>query len=161
MESTIRTYSQDDAAIVVDFALRAWEPVFVSMRAVMGNAIFQLLHGDDWYRYQKAAIEGVLADDTTHTWVVEADGLVAGFVAVRVTNDRSMGEIYMVAVAPKYQDQGLGTALTNFATDWMKEAGLPLALIGTGGDVGHAPARRTYDKAGYTPMPVVNYYKAL
>jgi GNAT superfamily N-acetyltransferase len=72
-----------------------------------------------------------------------------------------MGEIYMIAVATEHQNQGLGTTLTNFATDWMRESGLPLAMIGTGGDVGHAPARRTYDKAGYTPMPGVNYYKAL
>jgi hypothetical protein len=43
----------------------------------------------------------------------------------------------------------------------MRSAGMRLAMIGTGGDPGHAPARRTYEKAGYTPLPAVNYFKAL
>jgi hypothetical protein len=36
-----------------------------------------------------------------------------------------------------------------------------VAMIGTGGDPGHAPAQRVYQKAGYTPIPVANYFKAL
>jgi hypothetical protein len=36
-----------------------------------------------------------------------------------------------------------------------------LAVVGTGGDSGHAPARRTYEKAGYTGLPLVRYYKHL
>jgi hypothetical protein len=33
--------------------------------------------------------------------------------------------------------------------------------IGTGGDPGHAPARRTYEAAGFTPLPLVRYYRLL
>jgi hypothetical protein len=43
----------------------------------------------------------------------------------------------------------------------MRAAGLTLAGIGTGGDPGHAPARAAYEKAGFTPLPLVHYYKAL
>jgi hypothetical protein len=43
----------------------------------------------------------------------------------------------------------------------MKENGMKLAVVGTGGDPGHAPARRAYEKAGYTAMPAVRYYKEL
>ncbi|CAM5533340.1 hypothetical protein SCYAM73S_01338 [Streptomyces cyaneofuscatus] len=50
---------------------------------------------------------------------------------------------------------------TEFATAWMSKAGVTLASIWTGGDPGHAPARRTYEKAGYTALPLVRYYKAL
>jgi hypothetical protein len=51
--------------------------------------------------------------------------------------------------------------LTVTATDWIRQAGLPVAMIDTGGDDGHAPARRVYERAGYTPMPIVRYFKAL
>jgi hypothetical protein len=34
-------------------------------------------------------------------------------------------------------------------------------MVETGGDPGHAPARRTYEKAGYTLMPIARYFKAL
>jgi GNAT superfamily N-acetyltransferase len=72
-----------------------------------------------------------------------------------------MGEVYMLAVDPEVQNHGLGTQLTDVATDWIREAGFSLALVSTGGDVGHAPARRTYEKAGYIPVPSVNYFRAL
>ena len=39
--------------------------------------------------------------------------------------------------------------------DRITELGLPLAEIGTGGDPGHAPARHVYEKAGFTPVPLV------
>jgi len=34
-------------------------------------------------------------------------------------------------------------------------------MVETGGDPGHAPARRVYEKAGYTGFPVAGYFKAL
>lgn len=67
----------------------------------------------------------------------------------------------MMAVDPDRQNRGLGLALVNFAVDRITESGAQLAEIGTGGDPGHAAARRIYEKAGFTPMPQVRYYKAL
>jgi hypothetical protein len=43
----------------------------------------------------------------------------------------------------------------------VKEGGMALAVVGMGGDEGHAPARRSYEKAGYTALPLVRYYKDL
>ena len=45
--------------------------------------------------------------------------------------------------------------------DRITELGIPLAEIGTGGDPGHAPVRHVYEKAGFVPVPLVRYYKAL
>ena len=39
--------------------------------------------------------------------------------------------------------------------------GMKLAGVSTGGDPGHAPARRAYEKAGYTAFPNVWYYQPL
>jgi GNAT superfamily N-acetyltransferase len=67
----------------------------------------------------------------------------------------------MLAVDPDDQDQGLGTVLTEFATTWLRDAGMRVAMVETGGDPGHAPARRVYEKAGYTLLPVARYFLAL
>ncbi len=100
-------------------------------------------------------------DEKSEVRVAEVNGEVVGFVAAVVDADRRMGEIYMVAVDPDSQNRGLGTQLTNVATDRLREAGMSVFLVSTGGDVGHAPARRTCEQAGFTPMPIVNYFKAL
>jgi hypothetical protein len=43
----------------------------------------------------------------------------------------------------------------------MKDAGMSVAMIETGGDPGHAPARHTYEKVGYTLFPIARYFKKL
>jgi hypothetical protein len=43
----------------------------------------------------------------------------------------------------------------------MKAAGVKMAVAETGGEDGHAPARRAYEKAGYTGLPLVRYFKDL
>jgi predicted N-acetyltransferase YhbS len=67
----------------------------------------------------------------------------------------------LLAVHPEYQNQGIGTELNHFALKKMKESGMKLAVVATGGDPGHTPARRTYEKAGYTALPGVRYYQDL
>jgi ribosomal protein S18 acetylase RimI-like enzyme len=75
--------------------------------------------------------------------------------------EKKVGEVQLLAVHPAHQNRGLGTQLNTFALDRMAESGMKLAEVGTGGDPGHAPARRSYEKAGYTALPLVRYYKAL
>ena len=67
----------------------------------------------------------------------------------------------MLAVDPDDQGRGIGTALTEFVTGWLREAGMTVAMVETGGDLGHAPARHVYEKANYTLLPVARYFKAL
>jgi GNAT superfamily N-acetyltransferase len=67
----------------------------------------------------------------------------------------------MLAVDPAAQGEGVGTVLTRTATDWLRASGMRVAMIDTGGDPGHAPARRVYEKAACTLLPVARYLKAL
>jgi len=67
----------------------------------------------------------------------------------------------MLAVDPDGQNRGAGTALTEFATGWLRDAGMRIAMVDTGGDSGHAPARHVYEKADYALLPVARYFKAL
>ena len=131
------------------------------MRQVMGDEIFDLHYRPDWQTSQRRDVEEVLADEKTTVWVAEEDGAVVGFAAAILHPAELMGEVRMVAVDPDHQNHGLGTELTDVATDSMQAAGMTHAVVSTGGDHGHAPARRIYEKAGYTPFPGVNYFKAL
>ena len=161
MDPIIRLYEATDAPGVVRLSLRAWAPVFDSMRDVMGDEIFEHVYGDDWRRHQQQEVEEVLADETMRVWVAEQGSQVVGFVAGLLRVDEGVGEIKMLAVDPDSQDRGLGTRLTEVATDWIRESGQPLAVISTGGDIGHAPARRTYEKAGYKAFPTTYFFKLL
>ena len=138
MDPNIRPYDDADRPGVVRLSLRAWAPVFVSERDVLGDEIFRLLNGDDWRRRQQRDVEKVLADEKTEVWVAEIGGQVVGFVAAFLRVDEDMGEVTMLAVDPDSQNHGIGSQLTEVATNWMRESGLPLAVVSTGGDDGHA-----------------------
>jgi ribosomal protein S18 acetylase RimI-like enzyme len=157
MRAAVRAFETGDGEAVVALSLRAWAPVFVSLEgALAGSGVFAELY-PDWQAAQRRAV--VAACATLPTWVAEVDGAVAGFVALRFDPDAGIGEIHMVAVDPDHQRAGIGTLLASFALDRIRDAGLPVAMVETGGDPGHAPARRTYERAGFTPLPIVRYFR--
>jgi GNAT superfamily N-acetyltransferase len=53
-------------------------------------------------------------------------------------------------VHPDRAGAGIGTTMYDFALERMRETGMRLAVVSTGGDVSRAPARRAYAKAGFT-----------
>ena len=157
----IEAYHQSFLEDIVQLSLRAWAPVFESIRATMDDAVYQTFYPECWQISQRKAVEEVCAAEDTHVWVAVENDLPTGFVAVKLHSEDSMGEIYMLAVDPSGQGRGIGSALTQFALDWMKEAGMAIAMVETGGDPGHAPARHTYEKSGFKLFPVARYFKSL
>jgi len=157
----IRLFDDGDAGAVVDLSLRAWAPVFASLERVLGSDLFDGLNPEGWRESQRRAVLDVCASRDRQVWVAEAGAGVVGFVAVELHRKESMGEIYMLAVDPGHQGGGIGTALTEFALDRIKDSGMAVAMVETGGDPGHAAARRTYEKAGYTLLPIARYFKKL
>jgi ribosomal protein S18 acetylase RimI-like enzyme len=161
MRPRIRPCDDRDAEEVVALSLRAWAPAFASLERVLGPKIFGRQH-PDWREDQRRAVEEVLATKEGRVWVAEVDERVVGFVAIEIDHpERGMGETTMLAVDPDHQGGGIGTSLTEFALERLEEAGMRVAMVETGGDPGHAAARRTYEKAGYTLLPVARYFKNL
>ena len=129
-------------------------------RRFSGTRFSCVLHAD-WRMYQEQAVRDALSNKAMHAWVAESAGKVVAFVAATLHSDRLIGEIWMLAVDPEHQEVGVGTALTEFATDWLRDSGMQVAMVQTGGDAGHAPVRQVYAKSGYTLFPAAQYHKAL
>jgi GNAT superfamily N-acetyltransferase len=157
----IRPYREEDTEAIVAFSLRAWEPVHASFEQTMGPAVFHGLYGSDWRDRQEREIRHALAQPGTATWVADVDSVPVGFAVAVLKPDEGLGAIWFLAVDPNHQNRGIGTMLTDTATHWIAGAGMPIAAISTGADAAHAPGRRVYEKAGYTPVPAMNYFKAL
>lgn len=157
----IREYDQADEGQVIDLSLRAWAPVHESMEQVMGHEISDRLLDGGWRRNQERDVRATLTDEQARVWVAEVGGQAVGFVSAVLGPESRVGVVWMLAVDPDHQNQGIGTELTETATEWLRESGMRVAMVETGGDPGHAPGRRTYEKAGYTLMPIARYFKAL
>jgi len=160
MKPEIEPYNGNHLDAVVDLSLRAWAPVFPEIEAAMDPEVYHFFF-PDWRVEQSNAVKGVCESEDAHVHVALVDGAVAGFVAIKLDDESQMGEIYMIAVDPDYQRQGVGAALNQFALDWMRDNGMAVAMVETGGDPGHEPARRSYERAGFRVMPVARYFKKL
>jgi ribosomal protein S18 acetylase RimI-like enzyme len=156
----IEPYADSDLAAIVALSLRAWEPVFASLAQVMDPEVFREQH-PDWRVTQRNAVEATCADESFRVWVAREGAQTAGFVALRLHAADRMGEIYMIAVDPEHQRRGIAAALTQHSLAWFRQAGMTTVMVETGGDPGHAPARRTYESAGFRLLPVARYFKKL
>jgi ribosomal protein S18 acetylase RimI-like enzyme len=157
----IEPYEATMLEAIVDLSLRAWAPVFESLRSAMLPEVYQAFYRDDWRAAQRAAVGAVCNDPDISVSVATKDGRIAGFVALKCHAEDRMGEIYMIAVDPDFQRRGIAGRLTDHADGYFRSLGLSIAMVETGGDPGHAPARRTYESAGFRLLPVARYFKAL
>ena len=57
----IRPFRDSDLDAIVELSLRAWEPVFESLRDVLGDPIFDRLHQPDWRTVQADAVRSSCA----------------------------------------------------------------------------------------------------
>jgi len=161
---TVRAFRPSDLVALSELSLRAWEPVFGAWRGVLGDGLYRLAY-PDWRRSQAAAVRTTCETHGGTTVVAELDGRVVGF-AVAVLGEPDDGgvraaDLEMIAVDPDAQRRGTGRLLLDAALEIMRGAGCAYANVWTGGDVGHTAARRLYEGNGFTPLPVVHYYREL
>ena len=160
-ETIIREFCKEDVGAIVEFSLRAWEPVFASLREVLGDDIFFRLH-PDWKEDQADAVRSACTNEERDVFVAAMDGRPIGFVAVALNAfHERMGVVDIIGVDPDYQRRGISSQLTEFATEHMRSRGMDIAVVETGGDPGHQPARAAYEAAGFTLLPIARYFRLL
>ncbi|RXR26925.1 GNAT family N-acetyltransferase [Oerskovia turbata] len=162
--TTIRPLLPTDLDALVDLSLRAWEPVYDSWRAILGERIYRLAY-PDWRRSQAETVRSTCSTHAATSFVAEAGGRVVGFATVVLgepdLDGRRAGDVELVAVDPSVQRAGVGRALMDASLGLMREAGCAYASVWTGGDDGHEPARAMYEASGFTALPLVHYYREL
>ena len=157
----IEPYAPAHVDAVVRLSLRAWAPVFASLEQVLAPDLYQTFYPSGWLVSQEKSVRDACASPDMKLWVAIESATVAGFVALRFHAADKLGEIYMIAVDPDFQRRGIANALTEFAVTRMKEAGMTIAMVETGGDPGHGPARAAYEKSGFRPFHAARYFKKI
>jgi hypothetical protein len=74
----VRDLSPSDIDRVVEFGLRAWAPVFLSVKSVIGVEMFNHFYGQDWCITQAREIRRSCS--MLPSWIWEALGRPAGFI---------------------------------------------------------------------------------
>jgi ribosomal protein S18 acetylase RimI-like enzyme len=158
----IRPYHPGDLERLIDLTIETFRPFYEeSFRRVVGDAVFVHQHGawrDDYRRKLPTLFD---PDEHKYVAVVDDHSAMIGYVAWDVDVAKHHGGIEILAVATTHRRRGLGAMLLEHAFAHMKDHGVEVVTIGTGGDWFHAPARALYETMGCTPFPNVYYFKQL
>lgn len=127
----------------------AFAPVFASFKSLLGEEVYKIAQASSDEAQGQYLVSLVEPNSGWEVYTAKLEGVIVGFVSIKLDNESKIGEIGLNAVHPDYAGKGIGTDMYAFAIQRMKEAGMQVATVSTGGDSSHAPARRAYEKAGF------------
>jgi hypothetical protein len=103
----IRPFHESDLDAVVEFSLRAWEPVFESMHRVLGDTIFARVQNPHWRTVQAAAVHSSCTSEDRDVFVAVDGQQPVGFVTIALNAfHERMGVVDMIAVDPRIRGRG-------------------------------------------------------
>lgn len=145
----MREARTDDLPRLQKIRRMAFEPVFASFRAMLGDELYERVQAREDEAQAELLPSLLTPESGWEVHVAELDGTIVGFVTFRMDPEAGAGEIGLNAVHPDHAGHGLGTGMYEFVLARMKAAGLKAATVATGADPSHAAARQAYRKAGF------------
>ena len=156
MDVKIRIANASDKERVSEIARDAWSDIFDGFRVQLGEEIYSTVYAGDPLEKKASAVRDSL--DAGNCFVAEYEGEVVGF-ATFVINGK-VGMLSNNAVA--LRGHGIAGMLHERVFAEFKAHGCTVAGVTTGLDAAHAPARRAYEKDGFTnAVETIMYYKKL
>jgi GNAT superfamily N-acetyltransferase len=161
MSLVISGYTPQQREPILALSVRAWAPVFDKLRPSVQPFVYEAFYPNGWEARQTADIAAFLDENPTLVWLIKKGETIAGWVGIRLHHKDNMGEIYILAVDPDFQRQGVASALQDHAFAQIKAAGMGMVMVETGDDPGHAASRTAYESKGFSRWPVARYFKQL
>ena len=112
----IEPYDASKLDAVIRLSLRAWEPVFESIRNTLDPDVFRE-HYPDWRQSQRNAVAAACADENVHVRVAVQGPDIAGFVALKLYQADRMGVIVIGTPRSRSARTGLGPRATTVVFD--------------------------------------------
>lgn len=158
IEVTIVPCTEEYVDECARISVEAYEFIHECLIDLISEDIHEGIMGN-WREKKTASIKKQQRGE--NSYVALMDGKVAGFIAYRISAD-GIGEILNNAVDSTCRGMGIGGKMYEFVFEEMRKQGALYATVSTGGDEGHAPARKAYEKAGFThSRPIRTYYRKL
>ena len=120
MTITIKPYQKLHKEAVLELSIQAWSPVFPKMEKGVPKFVYDNFYPQGWETRQINDLTAVLDEESQFSWLAFLEEELVGWIHIRLHPEDKMGEIYILAVAPRYQRQGIGKALMTYACDQIK-----------------------------------------
>lgn len=158
----MRKVTDEDLDSILGIAAKAFTPIHESFKILLGYNIFQMVY-PNWIESQNNYIKQLFLDHNRENFfVMKKNENIVGFISLLIEDGKDKAEIGINAISPEHSRQGIGMQMYEFALDYMKNKGIKLVEVTTGGDESHIAARNAYKRAGFTAsLPLMKFYKKL
>lgn len=154
---SIRPAREDDCSRVAEIGARAWKAIYDGYRAQLGPELFDTFYPEA-IRHKCCSLREEM--QALPFFVAEVDGCVVAFAACRISGTE--GELMDNAVDQGYTGRGIRSSLHRYVLNYLRMHGCTCAVVRTGLDAAHAPARRAYEKNGFVrSLSSVKYFRKL
>ena len=143
---TIRPAVEADREALIQLVVRAFADVTVLRWREERCGV---IGGRRWEEWEADLMRHA---DVNRIVVAEVDGQAAGFAIYGLDEATRIGTVSDNAVLPEYRGRGIGGRLLTHVLDLMEAAGMEFAQVSTGLEDSYAPARRMYERQGFTPL---------
>lgn len=158
---TITPFNHRYFDAVLELTIEAWTPVFELTKQQVPRFVYDSFYPEGWQKRQSDDVANLLNREPENIWLALQYQTLVGYLGIRLHPEDDMGEIYIIAVSPSYQRQGIGRQLMEFASSRFRASGMKMMMVETIGDKGHAAARAAYEDFGFQTWPVARYFKPL
>ena len=156
----MRKYQAEDLEAVMAIANAGWKEIRKMSRAALGDRIADIFNpaGDD--KSKGLQVKEQIDSNLYNIDVCEHDGEIVGFITYK--HDGVLGEICNNAAKPGTGLKGIGQMMYKFVLEKFRAEKVQIVKVTTGMDYAHAPARKAYERAGFTRhLDSTTYYMEL
>ena len=156
----MREYREGDLEEVMGIANQAWAPIRKMSRDALGDAISDILNPDGDAKSKGIQVKWQIDSGNYSIAVCVHEGAIVGFITYTINGP--IGEICNNAALKTTGLKGIGQTMYRYVLEKFRQAGVKVARVTTGLDYAHAPARRAYERAGFSRhLDSTTYYMEL
>lgn len=131
---------------------------------MQSESIFEALRDTSmtWQERKTKQNHDLFAEHPEWVWVLEQDADIIGYVTFKIEFEKDFGLIENNGILPQHAGKGLGKFMYRHVLDYFRKQGLSVAIVETGLDDPHVPARKAYEAVGFDrSAPIVLYWQDL
>lgn len=144
----MRKYRTEDLKAVMAIANAGWQEIRKMSRAALGDKISDMLNPAGDAESKGLQVKAQIDSGNYSIAVCEHDNQIVGFITYK--HDGVFGEIFNNAAKIGTGLKGIGQTMYKFVLDEFRNAGVKVVKVTTGMDYAHEPARKAYERAGFS-----------
>jgi len=154
----------EDFSNIDEMTVICYTAIHESWVAMQSESVSKVLRNPSmtWEELKIKQNRNLFAEHPNWVWVLEKGSNIIGFVTFKIDSERGFGLMENNGVLPQHAGKGWGKFMYRHVLDYFRKQGLKVAMVETGLDDPHIPARKAYEGVGFDrSAPVVYYWQDL